>query len=59
MTQHAKEDDLQGILKKLVRFSYTFQQDKQSAAGRSPESSKYTQWVMMDSEAPQGLIVLP
>ena len=28
-------------LMKLVRFSHTFQQDKQSAAGGSPESSTY------------------
>lgn len=54
MTQRAKEDDLQGMLMKLVRFSYTFKQDKQSAAGRSPESSKYTQWVMMDSKHLRG-----
>lgn len=43
MIQRAKKDDLQGILMKAVRFSHTFQQDKQSAAGGSPESSTYTQ----------------
>lgn len=54
MIQRAKKDDLQGILMKVVRFSHTFQEDKQLLVGvqKAPHIPK---WVILGFQSTSGV----